>query len=247
MYRHGVDYRGYATKQKQRPEIAGEVQLFLLLAMLLFFAWKVGPWTHTGVPIPVLSGFEATDNASSGSIKLGAISSLRWADVPGPASLPANIPGIGTSESVVGPPTITVTQIRNVLMQYHSPATPYAQQLYDLGVEYGIDPAYALAFFVHESGCGTTGVARITLSLGNIKWTPDWPRSYEGFRQYISWPQGFADWYALIRNLYVAQWKLDTVPRIIPVYAPAWDHNDVQAYIDDVESLVAAWRAGADS
>ena len=43
---------------------------------------------------------------------------------------------------------------------------------YNLGIKYGINPAYALAFFVHESGCGTKGVARFTKSLGNIRTTP---------------------------------------------------------------------------
>ena len=43
---------------------------------------------------------------------------------------------------------------------------------YDLGVHYGIDPAYALGFFVVESACGTRGVARTTHSLGNIRCTP---------------------------------------------------------------------------
>ena len=31
--------------------------------------------------------------------------------------------------------------------------------MYDLGVKYGIDPVFALAFFMHESLFGTTGEA----------------------------------------------------------------------------------------
>jgi len=249
MQRRIENYRRYVTLADNRPVFTGEARLFLILAALVLLAWRLGPWSHSGLPVSMLDWFNSTSNGPSTSAQTASTSSapLKWADIPGPAPLPANIPGMGTNQSVVGPPTITVTQIRNVLAQYHSPATPYAQQLFDLGVQYGIDPAYALAFFVHESACGTTGVAQTTLSLGNIKWTPNWPQSYQGFRQYTSWPQGFADWYALIRNLYVAQWKLDTVPSIIPTYAPSWDHNDVQAYINDVQSLVAAWRAGADS
>jgi hypothetical protein len=244
MYR-SVSNRGVlATQERHGPGRFAEARLFAVLVMLVLLAWKVGPWAQGGFPVSVLSPFGSSSNAITTGAPAPVASS--WPDVAGPAPLPGNVPGMGTSDSVVGRPTITVMQIRNVLAQYHSPATLYAQQLYDLGVQYGIDPAYALAFFVHESACGTTGVAQTTLSLGNIKWTPGWPQEYEGFRQYTSWPQGFADWYALIRNLYVAQWKLDTVPSIIPVYAPAADNNDVQAYIDDVQSLVASWRAGVD-
>ncbi len=55
------------------------------------------------------------------------------------------------SGDVVGPPSISVNQIEAVLKQYGSPASGKGQTLYDLGIKYGIDPAYALAFFVHES------------------------------------------------------------------------------------------------
>ncbi len=47
--------------------------------------------------------------------------------------------------------------------------------MYDLGVKYGIDPIYALAFFQHESDFGTTDEARKTLSLGNERCIPDRP------------------------------------------------------------------------
>ena len=51
-----------------------------------------------------------------------------------------------------------------MLETYHSPAVGKGQALYDLGVKYGIDPVYALAFFWHESRFGTTGEARVTYS-----------------------------------------------------------------------------------
>src|SRR5919202_1805700 len=122
----------------------------------------------------------------------------------------------------MGPPTISVAQIERVLAQYGSPAAGLGQKLYDLGVKYGINPAFALAFFVHESGCGTKGVARFTKSLGNIRWTPGFD-SYEGYRNYSSWEAGMEDWYGLIRDQYVQQWGLSTVDAIIPVYAPSAD------------------------
>ena len=85
------------------------------------------------------------------------------------------------SYEVTGSPSTSVAQIERVLAAYGSPAAGKGQALYDLGVKYGIDPAYALAFFVHESGCGTKGVARFTKSLGNIRWTQGFA-NYEGYR-----------------------------------------------------------------
>src|SRR5439155_11792746 len=106
---------------------------------------------------------------------------------------------------------------------YHSPAAGKGQALYDLGVKYGIVPVFALAFFMHESLFGTTGEARATLSLGNlrcIKTRPCIDQNRECYAQTDSWEDGFEQWYRLIRNLYVAQWGLVTVDRIIPTYAP---------------------------
>ncbi|MEO5952932.1 MAG: glucosaminidase domain-containing protein [Chloroflexia bacterium] len=145
------------------------------------------------------------------------------------------------SYSLVGGPSISVGQIEKVLNQYGSPAAGMGQKLYDLGVQYGIDPAYALAFFVHESGAGTQGVARTTKSLGNIRWTEGWD-NFSGYRKYASWEQGFEDWYKLITDLYINQWGLKTVDAIIPVYAPSGDNNSPPTYIASVKSMVDDWR-----
>jgi hypothetical protein len=145
--------------------------------------------------------------------------------------------------SVVGSPTIDVEHINLVLAHYHSPATDKGQALYDYGKDYDIDPAYALAFFMHESSFGTRGVATKTHSLGNIRATPGHP-SYDGFRYYATWEEGFQDWYRLIAQQYVANWGLSTVDQIIPVYAPAADHNNEEFYIQSVKKAVKTWRAG---
>jgi hypothetical protein len=145
------------------------------------------------------------------------------------------------SGEVVGPPTISVNQIESVLKQYGSPAAGKGQTLYDLGIKYGIDPAYALAFFVHESGCGTKGVARFTKSLGNIRTTPGYT-DYEGYRSYPTWESGMEDWYKLIANLYIGEWGLRTVDAIIPVYAPWGDSNNPPSYIASVKGLVNSWQ-----
>ncbi len=150
--------------------------------------------------------------------------------------------------SVVGKPTVSAALINRVLATYHSPAAGLGQQLYDLGMKYGIDPVYALAFFMHESLFGTTGEARRTLSLGNERCLPDrrcLDRQLGGYAQMNSWEDGFEQWYLLIRTLYVGQWHLVTVDQIIPVYAPQADHNDVAGYIQAVKRAVDVWRSGA--
>ena len=146
--------------------------------------------------------------------------------------------------TVVGKPSISVEFINRVLALYDSPATGKGQALYDDGVKYGIDPVYALAFFMHESRFGTTGVATVTHSLGNIRATTGYAQ-YEGYRMYRTWEEGFADWYRLIAKLYVAQLGLSTVDQIVPVYAPGSDNNNVAAYIASVKQAVDTWRSGS--
>jgi hypothetical protein len=142
---------------------------------------------------------------------------------------------------VVGPPSITVEQIRRILTRYGSPALGDAQAFYDLGVARGIDPAYCVAFFIMESAAGTQGVARTTHSIGNIRALPGQP-AFEGYRQYANWQEGIADWYRLIDEVYVRDLGLTTVDAIVPVYAPDSDNNDPEAYIMTVKRLVAGWR-----
>src|SRR5438067_888267 len=81
---------------------------------------------------------------------------------------------------VLGKPTVSATFINRVLLAYHSPATGKGQALYDDGVKYGIDPVFALAFFLHESTFGTAGVAIVTRSLGNIRCTHNYPSCLHG-------------------------------------------------------------------
>ncbi len=147
------------------------------------------------------------------------------------------------STAITGTPTITAAFINQVLAQYHSPAGGLGQSLYHLGVQYNINPTYALAFFMHESMFGTLGVARVTLSLGNIRCSAGYA-CIDGYRAYSSWASGFADWYRLIRGVYVNQWHLSTVDQIIPTYAPSGDHNNVSGYITAIQQAVSSWQSG---
>jgi hypothetical protein len=144
---------------------------------------------------------------------------------------------------VVGQPTITVQFINSVLQYYNSPASGKGQALYDDGVQYGINPAYALAFFLEESDFGTQGVATVTHALGNIRANAGEPQ-YKGYRAYKTWEEGFADWYKLIATKYVGEWHLTTVDQIVPVYAPSSDHNDEGQYIRAIKIAIERWRNG---
>jgi hypothetical protein len=149
---------------------------------------------------------------------------------------------------VLGPPSISAQQIDRILAEWQSPAAGTGATWVELGVRYGIDPAYALAFFIHESGAGTApGWAgrkpdgSTTHNIGNII-CAGYQRCYGRFRDYASWEEGIADWYRLIAVDYVEWRGVHTVEEIVPIYAPAVENN-VPVYIDTVNRLVAEWRA----
>ncbi|MBE3559169.1 MAG: glucosaminidase domain-containing protein [Ktedonobacteraceae bacterium] len=179
-------------------------------------------------------------------IQVGGNLANTWqSDQPMPPKVP--IPKQTGPYSVLGKPSLTVDFMNRVLASYHSPAAGKAQTLYDLGVKYGIDPAYALAFFLHESTFGTAGEARKTLSLGNLRCIPDAQcvdQDRGGYAAFPTWEAGFEAWYKLIRNLYVAQWGLVTVDQIIHKYAPNADNNNEQGYINALKHYIDTWHAG---
>ncbi|MBO0778666.1 MAG: glucosaminidase domain-containing protein [Ktedonobacteraceae bacterium] len=161
--------------------------------------------------------------------------------------LPTQVPIHQGPYSVLGKPSLRADFMNRVLADYHSPAAGKAQALYDLGAKYGIDPAFALAFFLHESTFGTAGEARKTLSLGNLRCIPNAAcvdQDRGGYASFPTWEAGFEAWYKLIRNYYVAQRGLVTVDQIIPVYAPNADNNNEQGYIASLKHSIDTWKAG---
>lgn len=166
----------------------------------------------------------------------GAASNKQDGPLPSGATTP-----VGESWDVRHRPSVDTATIRSILQQYNSPAVGAADAIYTLGLEYGIDPAFCLAFFINESTAGTAGVARTTKSVGNIRTTAGYA-DYQGYRKYESWEQGIEDWYRLIRDLYIADWGLTTVDQIIPVYAPSSDGNSPDHYVATVKKLVSSWR-----
>lgn len=218
--------------------------LFSMLAVVIGAAVLISAsyWQRPGSPQLMISS-----NAKVYSIQVGGtIGDINtWTNSNGP--IPTKKPITQTGPySVLGKPSLSVAFMNEVLAYYHSPAAGLAQYLYDDGVKYGIDPAFAMAFFMHESLFGTTGVARVTKSIGNMRCVPQYPCLQEngGFAIFSSWQQSFESWFKMIRNLYVAQWGLVTIDQIIPVYAPSSDHNNVAGYIASLKHELDAWHTG---
>jgi hypothetical protein len=170
---------------------------------------------------------------------------MSMSDPPTPLPTPTIAPTIPPLRvyTIVGKPTLDVAFINSVLDYYGSPAAGKGQALYDDGMKYGINPAYALAFFLEESNFGTKGVATTTHALGNIRASTGTPQ-YQGYRSYNTWEAGFEDWYQLMANKYVGEWHLMTVDQIIPVYAPNSDNNNEAQYIQTIKIAIERWRNG---
>ena len=156
-----------------------------------------------------------------------------------------NVAPIGT---LVGAQSLTAEQIDAVLIECDSPAKSTGAAWVDAGNQYGIDAAYAVAFFYHESTCGSNpawaGIkpdGTTTHNVGNII-CAGYATCFGRFRDYPDWQTGINDWFRLIAIEYEQQRGLTTVAGIIPVYAPS-EENDVEAYISAVNELVTEWRA----
>src|SRR5216684_1562717 len=215
----------------------------IVIIIAAFVLISAGWFQRPGVPQLVISSNAQVFPIQVGGT-LGAVNA--WANSNGPADPKTPIPTNPGPYSVLGPNSLSVGFMNQVLAYYHSPAAGKAQALYDEGVKYGLDSAYALAFFMHESSFGTTGVARVTLSLSNMRCVPQFPCLNEngGYAIFSNWEQSFDAWFKLIRNLYVAIWGRVTVDQIIPKYAPNSDGNNEAGYIATLKHTISTWRAG---
>src|SRR3989344_5511486 len=117
---------------------------------------------------------------------------------------------------VVGKPSISIETIDKILSNAGSPAVGKGNVFFNDGVRYGIDPAFALAFFAKES-------------------------NYGAYCSYDSWDNGVKAWYELISGSSYVGSGLDTVEKIIPKYCPA-SECDVNQYIRDIRTFVENYR-----
>ena len=149
---------------------------------------------------------------------------------------------------VEGSPTISRSLFQRVLAAApRSPISDEADRYYDLCVQYRINPAVALAFFVKESNRGTAGVAIQTLSWGNQRralkperTTGTLQTQWGPFAIYRSWLDSLADW---CENLLSPTYKGEgrtTVRAVIPKYAPSFE-NDTRLYIQQTVDRISQW------
>jgi hypothetical protein len=152
-------------------------------------------------------------------------------------------------------PTLSADQINRILTYQHSSAAGIGQDIYNMSVKYGIDDAYVLVTFGHESGFGTEGEAETTRSPGNLRCianakcvnTAGLPCQADQscYAQFATWQQGFDALYLLLKGpLYAGDGRI--IPEtIIPRFAPQSDNNDERAYIAALKRGIDAFRAGS--
>jgi hypothetical protein len=224
----------YAPWETINPAARG--QLFMLLLVALVCMAVI--WMFLQSPKAFISAYKGLIPPAAAVLNQGR----------GLPSLNVDVPD--GEHSVLGAPSIDAAAIDTILSKYSSPATGTGQIWVKLGQQYGIDPAYAVAFFIHESSAGTNpGWAGMkpdgttTHNVGNII-CAGYATCYNRFRDYNSWDEGIADWYELISHEYVGGRGVASVEQIIPIYAPSSDNNNVPGYINVVVSMVEGWRQG---
>jgi hypothetical protein len=220
----------------------------MLLFAVLFIAVAPRPSSgYTNLPTmaegmqPTLSGAQRAVAALAAALPEQAAVAVKVSNVVTEDSPPKIDPSTIDDMTIKRANSLSATQIDSILATYGSPAVGMGQAFYDEGKKRGIDDAYAVAFFIHESGAGTAGAAVDNKSTGNIV-CAGWHSCPDGrFRRYASWEEGIVDWYRLIDVEYVQDRGITDINAVIPIYAPSFE-NDVQGYQNVVAQTVAGWR-----
>lgn len=151
-------------------------------------------------------------------------------------------------------PRLSPAQFRSILERAGSPAAAEADACYEVLVAHRVDPAFALAVFRHESRYGTVGICAQynTRNPGNTRSSRtgvgELIETTRGrFVRYPSWTEGFRDLaYRLVDPAFVyAQRGARTIGTIIPLWAPASDGNNPEAYIAAVVRSMNEYLAEA--
>jgi hypothetical protein len=150
---------------------------------------------------------------------------------------------------IEGPPTISRQLFHDTLAATpRSPITDDADRYYDLCMQYRVNPAVALAFFVKESSKGTAGVAVQTQSWGNMRRARKAERTtgtlntqWGPFAIYRSWLDSLADWCEnLLSEVYKGEGRT-TVRSVVPKYAPSFENNTA-VYIQQTITRISQWK-----
>jgi predicted phosphodiesterase len=158
--------------------------------------------------------------------------------------------GLRSSElsDIRGPPSISAQTIDKILADANSPAAGSGIHFINYGLQYNIDPAFALAFFRKESSYGKAGVAKTSKGIGNIKApTPSCladykytagPKNPGPWCAYHTWEKSIQGWYNYMthRGVYLPnKYRLE---EILPIYAP----RSPASYVSSVKTYVREYR-----
>lgn len=157
---------------------------------------------------------------------------------------------------VFGPPTISPARFAQVLRDAQSPvlAERPAQDYFAAIQAYGLDPAFLLAVFAHESRYGTDPRAVVnrygTKNWGNTRsLVAQVPGSVVltdrgSFVKFQTWLDGLKDACARLvaPGLPYVKAQARTVETVLPIWAPPTDQNNTAAYVGAVLGLMAQWR-----
>jgi hypothetical protein len=160
--------------------------------------------------------------------------------VPAPPS-PTAAPPKPTSSTIARSPTISIVEVQRILARVNSPMLPYAGDVYADGLQEGIDPVFALAFWMKESREASDGsVAATDHNPGYTQGLNTDPHCGR-WACWPTWPEGIEGWFHYMRVYFVDRGRT-TVEVILPIYAPPTE-NDTGGYMSAVLNWVAQWRA----
>ena len=200
-------------------------------------ARDLGPWITPGP-----EGME--DGAERGleGAERGLGRRISWNDRPHKGSF-----------TIQGTPTISPTVFEAWLKARRSPALNErpAIDYYRACVTANINPGVALAFFHHESQCGSDkdgvvvrfntknwgnlrprrngSIGRATSKAENTPWGV--------FSVYSNFMDGLLDFNDLMNEVYAGK----SIPAALQIYAPATDQNDPNSYASVVQMLLDKW------
>lgn len=140
-------------------------------------------------------------------------------------------------------PTIDPATIEKVLARHKSPSRGLGQDLYDVCSESGVDPAFILAMYSHESNFGNAGVATKTKAWGNVRPGSHWEgKTQKGaigeFRSYETHLDGMKD---MVNTLLLHYTQKDTPTQVVNKYAPS-SENDVAEYVKQIKDSMNHFR-----
>lgn len=150
---------------------------------------------------------------------------------------------------ILGAPTITLANFRNVLTNANSPAAPEAIGLYNAAIQYGVDPSVLLAVFQHESSFGKAGIAVGRNNGFGLRFYGNdsfGGTNKGGWYTFPTWTAGAQHVAALLAGpKYGQSANYSTVRTFTARYAPSSDGNNPASYGASLARNIANWTGSS--